>query len=84
MVFGKTKEHREHSRLWRLEWHKAYAWLPVPLTDGRWAWLQPVERISYFASEIRASAPKSLSFWCYRLPATELGRAALAEHEAKP
>ena len=39
MIFGKlTDQQPAHSA-----WHKQFAWRPVRLTDGRWAWLQYVE-----------------------------------------
>jgi len=28
------------------EWHGAYAWFPVQLTDGTWLWLEQYERRS--------------------------------------
>ena len=29
-----------------LEWHDAYAWLPVQLSDGNWTWLEKYQRRS--------------------------------------
>ncbi len=34
MIFGKKDE----------EWHNVFLLIPRRLTDGRWAWLQTVER----------------------------------------
>ena len=39
MIWGDT--HLKHNdRIRKLnEWHRWFAWHPVQLTDGRWAWL---------------------------------------------
>lgn len=56
----------------KYQWRPAFAWLPSKLTDGRWVWLEPVERISYRAYEIPVRTPCSFFFsWCYRLPIQE-------------
>ena len=64
MIWGAARDSR-------LEWHRARPWLPVRLLDGRWAWGESVERISFFAKEIPVSAPNNVSLvgptWCYRL-----------------
>lgn len=61
MVFGMTKEQKR-------TWHKARPLLPVRLIDGRLSWLEPVERISYFAREIEPYTPHTVfGSWCYRL-----------------
>ncbi len=63
MVFGR----KSALALSSMKWAPHYAWVPVPLMDGRWAWLQEVERISYFAPEIPIIRGW-WRFWCYRLP----------------
>lgn len=53
-------------------WHRSFAWLPKKCLDGTWVWLEPVERISYFAREIPGLAHHSfLRDWCYRPIGTE-------------
>lgn len=49
------------------QWHKVYAHLPTRLMDGTWVWLEEVERIDYWASEIPYDAPTWFS-WAYRHP----------------
>jgi hypothetical protein len=44
MIFGKTDHERYEKYMKMCEWHKWFAWYPVPLTDGRKAWLQYVYR----------------------------------------
>lgn len=29
-------------------WHRWFAWHPVPLTTGGWAWLRTVERVACY------------------------------------
>lgn len=33
MIFGKTRQRIKDGFIW-------FAWYPVPLEDGRWAWLE--------------------------------------------
>jgi hypothetical protein len=33
-------------------WHRWYAWRPVRLMNGKWVWLEYVERTSYFNPEV--------------------------------
>jgi hypothetical protein len=35
-------------------WQECFIWLPHKLQDGRWAWLERVERISYFHPSVPA------------------------------
>ncbi len=41
MVFGKTYGELE-------EWHFCFIWFPRHLSDGRWAWLETIERRGTF------------------------------------
>lgn len=44
MIWGRTKQ-QAHDRLRALnQWQPWFAWHPVQLDDGRWAWLRTVER----------------------------------------
>lgn len=66
MIFGSAKPIDGNSYDPK-KWHYAYAWKPVKLIDRRWAWLQKVERISWWAHEIPVSAPRTLlGEWCFR------------------
>jgi hypothetical protein len=44
MIFGKPKDP---------DWVERFAWFPIRLTDGRWAWLEKLDyskgQKSYFA-----------------------------------
>lgn len=40
MIFGRTTEEKNK----KYDHHLWYAWYPVKLLDGRWAWLQYVTR----------------------------------------
>ena len=59
MIFGKT--HEEF-----MAWQAFYAWRPVHLPDGKWAWLERVERrpITWPFGMPPIPGP----FWEYRLP----------------
>jgi hypothetical protein len=64
MIFGrKIKPKKNH----RFEWQRRWAWYPVHLIDGRWAWFEYVETISFFHSEVPANAPGSFTGNSYRL-----------------
>lgn len=66
MIFGSARGIGEEPYDPR-KWHYAYAWRPVQLIDRRWAWLQKLERISWWAHEIPVNAPRTwLRDWCYR------------------
>jgi len=41
MIWGKTRKEFNDRRE---NWHKWFAWRPIILDDGRWAWLQFVQR----------------------------------------
>ena len=63
MVFGRTLTNEQ-------EWHKVFLLVPRKLVDGRWAWLQTVERVSYYSNKVSPYTHCSVfSFgtWCYRL-----------------
>lgn len=67
MRWGKTLEQQQQRYVDEREWHPAFLWLPARLIDGRWCWLEAVERISYMSSEIPVAAPTTPIFnWCYR------------------
>lgn len=68
MIWGTTKSKVPNNPLKRTEWHAAFALTPVRLLDGRWAWLEHLERISYYASEIPVVAHQSPLGWCWRAP----------------
>jgi len=59
MIWGKRKGSGH-------QWSRWFAWHPVELIDGRYAWLENIERISYMAKEIEPDAPFSLPGWCHR------------------
>ncbi len=40
MKFGKSNIEKEREK----RWHLWFAWYPVRLADGRWAWLETLER----------------------------------------
>lgn len=44
MIWGSTyaEKHERRLRFWK--WHPWYAWYPVRLVCGRWAWLEKIER----------------------------------------
>jgi hypothetical protein len=44
MIFGKTYAQREAAYTATLDWHDWFAWYPVRLFTGNYAWLQTVER----------------------------------------
>ena len=62
MIWGMTKDERN-------TWRPVFAWHPVRLIDKRWAWLQRVERISYFAPCVDANVPNTIfGAWSFREP----------------
>lgn len=68
MIWGRTDaaKYDTIARARAEHWHSWFAWRPVRLLDGRWAWLQTLERISYYASEISVNAHATLNGWCFR------------------
>lgn len=75
MIFGRTIKEREARREARkaasMVWHPFFAWRGVPLMDGRWVWLEKVERINYSSPEIPSGTPIANGWrnsWCFRLP----------------
>ncbi len=49
-MWGRTND-QTRARLDALyKWHHWFAWYPVQLEHGQWAWLQTVERQSYWVS----------------------------------
>lgn len=47
MIWGTTDHSRGWAFLKQYSWHTWFAWRPVHLLDGRWAWLQTVRRRRY-------------------------------------
>lgn len=46
-----------------------FAWRPVHLIDGRWAWLERIECGGYYRPEVPVHAPFNVfTEWCYRAP----------------
>lgn len=41
------------------DWHRYYAWWPVTMADGNWAWLERVERL-------RCTTAVGFEYWLYR------------------
>lgn len=63
MIYGMTDK----------EWHKVFVVFPKRMLDGRYAFLQTVERISYQPDKVPISSHITYSlidgrFWCYREP----------------
>ena len=44
MIWGLSTEERVAINAHKRQWHPYYLWLPRQLEDGRWAWLEAVER----------------------------------------
>jgi len=47
MRWGKTLNEQ-------FDWHWWFAWKPVKITDGRWAWMEGVSRMRVTASQKRS------------------------------
>jgi hypothetical protein len=44
--FGHSREQKAAIREAKKEWHVWYAWLPVRVGNGPWAWFEHVQRIA--------------------------------------
>lgn len=64
MIFGLTDKQK---KIRKNTWKPVYVWFPVKLLDGRWAWRERVETISYWADEIHPIANHQFQK-CYRMP----------------
>ena len=78
MIFGKTDSEKNMSRNKYKVWHRVFIILPKKLIDGRWAFLQWVERVDYMSTLVDSSAHASMSIftdfsWCYREIERRLG-----------
>jgi hypothetical protein len=61
MIVG-NKHGTAHVQQNEFEWHRWYAWRPIRLEDGRFVWLEAVER-----KLTAAKAPVLIAdFWKYR------------------
>jgi len=52
-------------------WHRWYAWKPVWLNDGYWAWLRPVQRMHTTPAGgdvISSYACDREGYWVYKEP----------------
>lgn len=60
---ARAKARREARRHW-CPW---FAWRPVRLVTGEWAWLETVHRTKYVGSDLPAAVPFSFpGAWCFR------------------
>ena len=49
MIFGKTYAEEQAARDKKVGWSNHFAWLPVKLEGGNFAWLQTVEVCRFYA-----------------------------------
>jgi len=59
MIVGKKIIDKRH-------WHKVFIIWPRQLIDGRWAFIETVERIDYVESSIPPGTIHNYNGWCYR------------------
>jgi hypothetical protein len=63
VIWGSKRHAKEAAER---RWHEWFAWKPVHLVDGRWAWLTAVDRCRFLARHIPPNVPFSTFGWCYR------------------
>jgi hypothetical protein len=64
MLFGRVKNFSGRPIREPNTW---FAWRPVRLINGMWAWLEDVERIDYFDPMIPPFVPITIfGAWCFR------------------